>query len=362
MDLTNTSGLPVLVTAGAGARGRTWLTVIAKAGWRIGDDLRLTPLDAAPELLTADRFLDEPGLSAPRLEADVAATKPRCDLVVLGDACAPGGTPTTHIAVALHAPGVDKRFTAVGDRRWRKRLLGIAPGEPAPAARIPIGYDRAWGGADRSAAEVAAQAVYGDNPVGRGFAASARAAVDQPLPNTEGADGAPDRPDAARTAWSLGVVGRNWRQRLRRAGTMDDAWLAERAPLLPDDFDDAYHQCTADDQQCALPDGDTLPLRLVGLDPRGVLELKVPVRPIPVNVLHHDLREHDTLARVDTVVIDLDARTVTATWRATAPVRRLLVEVAQVTVGALPPSWFRARRLGKTWYPDARALIATRRP
>jgi hypothetical protein len=47
----------------------------------------------------------------------------------------------------------------------------------------------------------------------------------------------------------FGVVGRAWAPRLIRAGTYDQAWLDQRWPNLPKDFDFGYWNEAPEDQQ-----------------------------------------------------------------------------------------------------------------
>ncbi|MEJ1170412.1 DUF2169 family type VI secretion system accessory protein [Variovorax sp. CCNWLW235] len=51
------------------------------------------------------------------------------------------------------------------------------------------------------------------------------------------------------TPAGLGVVGRAWAPRLALAGTYDDAWLEQRHPWLPKDFDFGYWNAAPVDQQ-----------------------------------------------------------------------------------------------------------------
>lgn len=51
----------------------------------------------------------------------------------------------------------------------------------------------------------------------------------------------------------FGALGRAWTPRLQRAGTYDDAWLRERWPGLPKDFDFSYWNGAPADQQLAYP-------------------------------------------------------------------------------------------------------------
>jgi hypothetical protein len=47
----------------------------------------------------------------------------------------------------------------------------------------------------------------------------------------------------------LGAIARAWQQRLPLAGTYDQAWLTERHPYLPFNFEFAYWNCAPIDQQ-----------------------------------------------------------------------------------------------------------------
>ncbi len=67
-----------------------------------------------------------------------------------------------------------KTLQVFGERVWVQGVLELRPLEPRPFESMPLVYERSYGGAAEPR-----------NPVGRGFYASARAAVEQPLPNLE---------------------------------------------------------------------------------------------------------------------------------------------------------------------------------
>ena len=52
----------------------------------------------------------------------------------------------------------------------------------------------------------------------------------------------------------LGALHRSWAPRLAKAGTYDEAWLENRHPNLPKDFDFGYWNCAPEDQQIDYPD------------------------------------------------------------------------------------------------------------
>ncbi|MGI9289415.1 MAG: DUF2169 domain-containing protein, partial [Pseudomonadales bacterium] len=60
------------------------------------------------------------------------------------------------------------------------------------------------------------------------------------------------------------------------AGTYDEKWQNNKQPLLPDDFDDSYHQCAPQDQQVPgfLKGGEVV--ELFNMTPNGYLEFQLP--------------------------------------------------------------------------------------
>ena len=65
--------------------------------------------------------------------------------------------------------------------------------------------------------------------------------------------------------------------------------------------------------------------------------------------------------RGDLETIEPDARRFTVTWRASRPLKRNMFEVVQVLVGSMPRGWWRARELGKTYYPSLAEMAAAKR-
>ena len=118
----------------------------------------------------ADTFTGEPGFSAPVYEVDFAPRKPRCDVLLLGSAYAPGGRPVDARARSGCASG-----------RWRRRSTSSATASgsaaspasrasaPQPFTAMPISYDVAFGGADQQQRDPAEHDAYLANPVGRGL-------------------------------------------------------------------------------------------------------------------------------------------------------------------------------------------------
>ncbi len=362
MQVRNVSNLVAAAIPGRRADGRELLVAIVKATYTIAADGTLSLAPEQEPLAVTDVFAGEPGLSPPLYEADVAPLKPRCDLVVVGFAHAPGGAPCTVCDVRLQIGQLDKTIRVVGDRTWRRGLFGVKANDPLPFTTMPLSWDRAWGGMDASHPKPKHHRYIPENPLGRGLHTNtAKEAVEgKPLPNLEVPGQPVAKPDGDYRAVCLGVVARNMHPRLAHAGTYDQKWQDELAPFPPDDFRDDFHQYAPADQQIPYPQGGER-LTLTNCTPDGTLAFDLPRQHLPVNVHRHNHEDDDLTAVLDTVVIRPDTRTVICLWRTHALIRRNLTEVKEVVIGAMSPSYFRARRLGKQWYPSAAALIDSRR-
>src|SRR6185369_6705902 len=110
-------------------------------------------------LLLTDVWYGDPTSSCMRFESDLAAYKPRCDLVLHGDAHAPMGRPTERwtVRVCVSAPRspraplsgwskelpmdpiCDKSLVVTGPRRWEHDPeRGWQLTEPAKALTTPL--------------------------------------------------------------------------------------------------------------------------------------------------------------------------------------------------------------------------------
>ncbi len=159
---------------------------------------------------------------------------------------------------------------------------------------------------------------------------------------------------------SFGPLGRGWQPRLAYAGTYDQRWQDEVFPFLPADFDDRYYQAAPEDQQIDFPKGGD-ELVLVNLTPEGRARLRLPILAVPVTFLPRDGGPAPADPVLDTIVIEPDRRRLTLSWRASRPLRRNIFELGEVLVGLRSRAWWRARELGKTYYPGLGPLVRDRR-
>jgi hypothetical protein len=148
---------------------------------------------------------------------------------------------------------------------------------------------------------------------------------------------------------SLGPLGRGWPGRIEFAGAYDEAWLAEAFPFLPADFDDRYHQSAPPDQQIPYPvGGEGVAMR--NLTRSGYEAFRLPSLDLPVVFARRRKEDRPGAASVDARLFDAERRRLSVLWRATLPIERDIFEVAEAIVGRRSKAFWRARRLGKTYY------------
>ncbi|PTV94334.1 hypothetical protein C8J27_10869 [Rhodobacter aestuarii] len=361
MQIDASPGLVTGFTLGLDPDGRENVVVVIKRTYAFpsAPDRPCTLADVPEGLATADTFWGAPGFSSPRDESDFAPRKPYCDVLVEAVAHAPGGRLARRVPTGLRLGNLSKQIDVVGDRVWQEAGARPTISEATPFNLMPITYDRAFGGVDALDPEDDPPPAYAKNPVGRGWHQPGnRGLLDgQPLPNTEQPGRPVTLPWEHHAPMSYGPLGRGWPERLRHGGTYDQNWIDNVFPFLPADFDPRYHQAAPPDQQMPAPIGGEL-VELHNLTPEGYTAFPLPSADMPVLFVRARAPDVSTQAMLDTVVIRPAARQFSLTWRASLPLTRDIFEVPSCIVGPRSRSYWRARALGKAYYPSLGALVA----
>ena len=221
---------------GQNPEGGPILSVLLKRTYDIsksGDCLR-SEEDRPPN--PGDVPWDDPANSSVRFESDFIPFKIATDVVLNGFAYAPNGTPCRELIAGIQVGEVAKRIYVVGDRTAIHNA-GRQPRftEPEPFDRMPLQYERAYGGIDVFSDRKTSY-VYGRNPLGLGFVVSnmREAVQDKSLPNIEDPD---DRISEER--FCVGDFLKNWeRQPMPTSlGWFPKTWLprASFAGIMPGD-------------------------------------------------------------------------------------------------------------------------------
>jgi hypothetical protein len=310
---------------------KSWVVAV-KATYRVGAD-GTTELAAeqAPPLYSAEH-IGEPGKSSIRYEADLIPTKPATDVLVNGHAYAPAGRPADAVDVSLRVGPLNKHLRVAGDRRWYKGIAGrLRPSPPARFERMPITYERAFGGWDRTATDPSKQRLYSSNPIGSGFATNESHLDGQAVPNVEDPSHLisswNDRPTPA----GFGAIASYWSPRLEWGGTYDEAWMENKFPLFPDDFDVRFHQCALPDQQVGerLRGGE--PVVLENLTESGSLRFVLPKVYLTFSTSFGSQRQEHR-ASLQTVIIEPDVPQVILVWQTSLACHHLLDRLDETTI------------------------------
>lgn len=363
MELLNATKMQAGYTMGVAPDGRESLVVVVKGTFRLpekgGQELVLA--DEQVPLVMADTFAGEPGFSAPVDESEFAPRKPKCDILLNGNCYAPGGRPAKRVTVSLQVGSWSKSFTVVGNRSWQREWTGVSPTRPEPFTAMPISYGNAFGGTDITHENPEKHKFVLNNPVGRGFHHQLRANLidGKPLPNTEEEGRTVKKPGGDYRPMAFGPVGRNWDPRYKLAGTYDQAWIDNTFPFLPPDFQESYYQSAPFDQQIPYLRGGEV-VALTNLTPEGSTKFAIPKVEVPIVFFPKKGDKRETQVVIDTLIIEPDQRRFMVVWRSSYVLKRNMFEVVQVVAGVMPKAWYRARQLGKTYYPSLGALVAAK--
>ncbi len=306
-------------------RGRdgadTWIVVVKGTFDILGDGSTRVAPEQAP-VCELPAYHGRPGRSSLRLDTDLVRTKPTTDLIVLGHACAPRDRAVARLDVSLLAPGISKTLRVHGDRLWRRGVGGVIPGLAQPFERMPIVYERAWGGGD----PVDLEGGQWDerNPVGLGHATERTPLVDRPVPNVERLGG--DGPGG------FGAIAPHWVQRRRFAGTYGIPWERERKPLWPSDLDDRFYLCSPDDQRPARHFTGGEPIQVHHMTPDGALRFRLPR--VLLGFETHFRSGAPVLHRqtLHSVIIEPDQRRCALVWQTALPCHHQVLKLEHTVV------------------------------
>ena len=274
-----------------------------------------------PALASGDVHAGEDPNKILKYPSDFAPLKPRTDIVLHATCHAPGGKPAPVIRAGFRVGTFSKAVAVIGDRRWVPGLLSTSQTEPQPFKSMPLGWDRAYGGAK-----------YRKNPVGRGRVKEAGE-----LPNVEHPDRLLRGPGDSLDPAGFGPVDLSWEPRADIKGTFKEKWLKERWPWYPEDFDFALYNAAPRDQQVEGSLKGDEELEFTNLHPaHPKFTSKLPgvrARCFVSDPIDGKPSFREVPLKIDTLWIDLDAGRVVVVWRGRTQVRSLkLKEITGIQV------------------------------
>lgn len=278
-------------------------------------ELSLDEEQRAPSM--ADEHWADPASSSLRYPSQGVVRRTGTEIYLQGSAWAAGGRKSIAVPTRVTVGACSKQVDIVGNRFWRRGVLGLSSTAPEPFEQLPLRYEQAFGGTLRDGkGTILAQEAR--NPIGRGFFVREQDAIDQPLPNVQ-------RPGERAASWNVpttpegyGPIPGSWQPRLGFAGTYDQKWIDERVPLWPLNLDPRFFAAAALGMTVpqALRGGE--PVTLEGFSPDGAFHFKMPSHRIVAKAYY----DHQTLrARMllDGVLFEPDENSVTLYWRSAFP-------------------------------------------
>lgn len=248
-----------------------WIVVV-KATYDISEEGTLSLSDEQVEPLHAPEYNGVDGESSLRYDADMIGMKPGTDVYLNGIAYAPNNEPASAVKVSFQVDQLRKELLVYGNKTWQPSLSGaVKPSSPQPFVKMPITYERAFGGFDQKAPDPKKHQIDFRNPVGCGVAANQNNFIGKPAPNIE------DPKQTMGKGWpaGFGAVASYWSPRKELGGTYDDKWADQRQPLLPEDYNPKCLLCAPLDQQVEyMKGGNQVELR--NLTPNGLLRFTLP--------------------------------------------------------------------------------------
>ena len=306
--------------------GAESLLVAVKALYNFAQDTTRLANEQEP-VTVADEYFGEPGFSSVRRASELLPPKKTTDIFVTGHAVAPKAG-TKGLQVGVRVGNIMHKAVVFGERRGFSEV-----DNPRPFERIPLVWENAFGGMDQSPEQESDHEYDNRNPVGRGFIAKkSKVHTDEVLlPNIEHPSERLRAPGDSPTPVGFSPLAPSWSPRLEYAGTYDEAWINERAPLLPDDFDDQFFQAAP--PSLVAPEylkGNEL-CALLGLTQEGKISF-------PLQTMRPFLRARFAASGVrstpnlETVHIDADARTVSLLWKSFINVHGRVEELREIEV------------------------------
>jgi len=290
-----------------------WLVAV-KGTFFINPDGSIQLAEEQEEVNIAPKFRGDPESSSLLYDTDLPHFKKNTDILIEGHAYAPRGRPVRRVDVALRLGKIKKILRVTGDRVWKNSLIDVSLSRPEPFVKLPLIYERAFGGADRTSKNPKYHDWDLRNPVGCSFAKKARHLIGKPAPNIEDPTSLIGNWKRNSRPAGFGPIAGHWSPRRELSGTYDEHWEKSRQPLLPEDFDERYYQCAPEDQQTQghLKGGELL--ELYNMTPSGTLKFNLPRVTLGFTTYFDDNSTEEHRAVLHTIIVKPDFPVVIMVW------------------------------------------------
>ena len=316
--------------------GISLLVIMINATYSIeAGNSKLFFLEKQPLLDIEGKHWGDPETTSYKYEPVIAFCKPATDIVLIGHAFAQAKV-VSEISIGLRVGLIQKVVKVIGDRYLFRRSGEVSITPPQPFEKIPLIYERAFGGWDRRDPTPDKYRFEQRNPVGTGYLDPFVGGDAQvKLPNLEDPQrpyrGYGDNPPPA----GFGFISPNWQPRASFAGTYDEAWDKGRKPLLPKDFDRRFFNAASPGLIApGYLKGDES-VTIINASPDRKVSFNLPGVPAPkCKVVLRGGKLITLQTQLDTVIINMDERLLFLIWRAHTPVRNGPHDVVSIETGS----------------------------
>lgn len=336
----NPTGFPHLWCQKMGGGGQIFDVLVVRGTFGFTDGVPVRPAAVQEPPIPGDELEGgdgpQPLTAVLRRAGDLLAYKPATDIHVIGTARSADEKAAAHWLAGVSVGDTVKVLRLSGPRQFRLGLWDWRLTKPEPTTAVVLDYRRAFGGCLLTPDGIATYKP--DNPAGTGWLPdrktlsaldrSVRRAIERQLsdlrlltaPQIDDPRQPVTHPTQRLAAQGFGPIPRWCAPRADHLGTRDEQWLQTRYPEYPVDFDARFFQSAHPDLICRHHLAGDEPILLAGFLPEGRIRTSLPSVAFRVDAIGEDGRGTTHRPMLDTVCIDLDARTVALTWRITFPV------------------------------------------
>jgi len=312
--------------------GRERLTVLVKGSFLLGENARLIASRDKPEILFEDQFKGEANASSLIQESDLAPFKPKTDISLNAIARTPEAKELASWPVRIDIAGrLSYAFHVTGARFFEPCKNGSkgskywAVSDIKKTHLVELDYEHSFGGTVKISEDDVKSYPY--NPVGTGLVSDYLLEQDMKVAIAQIgvlAELNDPKPDEEMTVCGIAPIVKSWLPRRSLAGNLDERWLANRHPLMPEDFDFNYWNAAPRPLQAApyLQGHEMLRLHGLSHDPRPI-SLILPGAGLGARLFRHNAKSAESLSlQLDTFHGDIcsenrEDHRFTLIWRAT---------------------------------------------
>lgn len=293
-----------------------WVVAV-KATYDLTPDGKLE-LSAIQHPLCSGPVMHTGGMSL-RYDTEIGAPKGFTDVIVNGSAWSTEGRDRPEFGIGLRINHDIKLAKVYGERRWEGKRYSAAEA----THRVALVYENMACGPKYPGGYA--------NPSGIDIEAQRQEYVSR-LPSVEMLG------QSAEDIRGFGAIASHWPARARYAGTYDEDWSRQRAPLLPADFNPLYWQLLPEpdaNKRRQLKGGEMV--TLAGLTPpqfsaSPLIAFRLPKISLLLRTRFYDGDIQEHRAVLHTVTIEPDTHQVMMVWHSTLACHRKVNQLAEVLI------------------------------